>query len=113
MRDSKLNEVAGGNIDLRGAMGERQLFSSDISGFYAQHVKDLILNEINITWDIVDEDYFKYGIHIKEFNELQLKNIRANASPSNNLLPAVFIENGKAFSTNMKNKDIVKKNVEE
>jgi hypothetical protein len=52
--DSKLNNVAGGNIDLRGAMGEKQLFSSDISAFYAQYVHNLTLNTASIVKTLTD-----------------------------------------------------------
>ena len=111
LKESKLNDVAGGNIDLRRALGI-QLFASDISAFYAQYVKDLSLNDVHIKWGDVKEDYFKYGIHTKEFNGLRLENIRTTPSPSNKTLPAVFVENGKGLSTNLTNKYIEKKNVE-
>jgi len=113
LKDSKLNDVAGGNIDLRGAMGNMQLFSSDISAFYAQHVNYLTLNDVDIKWGEVKEDYFKYGIHIKEFKGLQLINVKTNPSPSNKSLPAVFVEQGKGLISNLDNKYIEKKNVNE
>ena len=111
LRNSKLNDIAGGNIDLRGAMGDRQLFASDISAFYAQHIKNLTLKEVDIRWEEVKEDYFKYGIHISEFEGLHLENIKAKPSPSNKFLKAVSVENGKDFSTNMKNEYLEIKNV--
>jgi len=46
LNKSKLNAVAGGNIDLRGALENKQLFTSDISAFYAQFVKNLALNNV-------------------------------------------------------------------
>jgi polygalacturonase len=110
-RNSKLNDVAGGNIDLRGAMGDRQLFASDISAFYAQHVKNLTLNEVDIRWEEVKEDYFKYGIHIKDFEGLYLENIKAKSSPSNKFLKAVLVENGKEFTITMEKEYIEIKNV--
>ncbi len=113
LNNSELNDVAGGNIDLRGAMGNNQLFSSDISAIYAQHVKNLTLNDVNISWGEVKQNYFKYGIHVKDFNELQLTNIKASASPSNKSLPAVLIENGQAFDSNMDSKYLKKVNVKE
>lgn len=111
-KKSKLNEVAGGNIDLRGAK-ENQLFASDIAAFYAQYVNDLTLNDIDISWQAVQEDYFKYGIHVNEFKDLQLTNIKAGSAPSNKSLPAVLIENGQALDTDMDNKYLKKVNVKE
>ena len=113
LNKSKLNNVAGGNIDLRGAFGNKQLFSSDISAFYAQYVKNLRLNDISISWDGVTEEYFKYGIHVKEFNKLQLTNIKVSPSPSNKILPAVLIENGKEFNSDIENKYLKKMNLKE
>ena len=109
--NSKLNPVAGGNIDLRGAMGNRQLFSSDISAFYAQYVKDLKLNNVEISWGDVSDDYFTYGIHIREFSDLHWSDINASAAPSNVSLPAVFLENGSMNKPNTGNGIIKTRNV--
>jgi polygalacturonase len=111
LMDSKLNNVAGGNIDLRGAMGEKQLFASDISAFYAQFVNNLSINDADIKWGQVNEGYFKYGFHIKNFNAVELNNIKATASPSNQALPSVFIENGSVFKTNLDKKMYQKKDI--
>lgn len=109
--DSKLNDVAGGNIDLRGAMGEKQLFSSDISAFYTQYVNNLSINGAEIKWGQVKEDYFKYGVHIKNFKEVVLTNVKITPSQSNQALPAVFVEDGSAFKTNLDKKMYRKKNI--
>ncbi|MDA3890452.1 MAG: glycosyl hydrolase family 28 protein [Salinivirgaceae bacterium] len=109
--NSKLNDVAGGNIDLRGTMGERQLFASDISAFYAQYVNDLKLHDCVISWAEVKEPYFRHGIHVKEFNGLQLTGVKTSASPSNRSLKAVFIENGKNFTTDLNKKGVESSNV--
>jgi len=99
--DSRINDIAGGNIDLRGAMGDRQLFSSEISAFYAQHVIGLSLNNMNVEWGYMTEDYFRYGVHINHFMQLILTNINTASSPSNKNLPAVFIENGSGVTTDL------------
>lgn len=97
-RKSPLNEIAGGNIDLRGAYGNRQLFASDISAFYAQYVKNITLNRVEIFWEDVAEEYFKHGIHIKEFNNIKLTHVKCKPSPSNKNLPAILLENGYGYS---------------
>lgn len=111
---SKLNAVAGGNIDLRAAFGNKQLFASDISAFYAQFVKNLVLNNVRISWNNVTEEYFKYGIHINEFEDVQLTNVKATSSPSNNILPAILLENGNQYIiSNMNKKNVKRLNVKE
>lgn len=94
---SRLNGIAGGNIDLRGAYGNNQIFASDIAAFFAQHVKNLSLNRVVIDWEEVEEDYFKYGIHIKAFSDVQLSWVKATPAPSNKKLPAIRLENGRGY----------------
>jgi polygalacturonase len=104
IKDCELNKSTGGNIDLRGALLEKQLFSADISGFYAQYVKGLIMNDVTIKWDNVKEEYFKYGIHIKYSSNLSLSDIEAEPSPSNSSLAPVMIES--CSNINAKQKDL-------
>jgi polygalacturonase len=104
IKDSELNKSTGGNIDLRGALLDKQLFSADISGFYAQHVNGLMMNDVIIKWDDVKEEYFKYGIHIKNSGNISLSDIEAKPSPSNSSLAPVMIEN--CSNIKAKNKDL-------
>jgi len=94
LTDSKLNPVAGGNIDLRGCALEKQLFESDISAFYAQFVDNLTLHKVKILWGPVKENYFTYGIHVVHFNGLKLRDIECSSSPANMNLPAIQLEEG-------------------
>jgi len=66
------------------------LFASDISAFYAQFVKNLALNNVSISWNGVTEVYFKHGIHVNVFENVQLTNLKATSSPSNNILPQYY-----------------------
>ena len=113
LNKSKINDVAGGNIDLRGALGNNQLFSSDISAFYARYVKNLTLNRVEISWGDVTDDFFKYGIYVKEFSDLRLSAIKASPAPSNKTLPIVLLENGYIFNSDIDNKYLKKINVKE
>jgi polygalacturonase len=110
-RKGNSNEVAGGNIDLRGALGNNQLFAFDISAIYAQHITNLTLNQIKINWENVTESYFKHGIHIKDFNDVIFTNVDCQPSPSNTHLPAILLENGKGFTSEKKYRNIKKINV--
>ncbi len=111
LKDSKLNDAAGGNIDLRGAFGDKQLFSFDISAFYAQYINNLSLHDVKIEWENINENYFNYGIHIKNFNKVELADVITTPSPSNKNLPAVFIEDGSGFNTNLDSNFYCKKSV--
>jgi polygalacturonase len=111
LHDSKLNKVAGGNIDLRGALGNDQLFASDISALYAQYVNNLTLSQVEIGWGRVTENYFKHGIHIKDFTNIHLTGIKANPAPSNESLPAIVIENGNGYTSDLPNRHLKKVNV--
>ncbi len=104
MLNSKLNDVAGGNIDLRGAYIEKQLFEADISAFYAQYVHRLSLEDVVIAWDDVKEDYFRHGIHIIDSDKVRLTNIEAKASPSNSNLVPVKLDAVKSLNTDMEKK---------
>ncbi|MEP6948492.1 MAG: hypothetical protein ABI863_04435 [Ginsengibacter sp.] len=48
LADSRLNEVAGGNIDLRGSSLEKSLFARDIPGLLIQYVKGLRINDFKL-----------------------------------------------------------------
>jgi len=112
LTDSDLNDIAGGNIDLRGAYGDRQLFAADISAFYAQYVDRLGLNNVAIKWGDVDKDYFKYGMHITEFKDVTLTGTDAAPSPEHPELPAIMLENGSGYKTDLNTKSIGKRNVQ-
>ncbi len=104
MLNSKMNDVGGGNIDLRGAFIEKQLFSADISAFYAQYVERLSLDDVVIAWDNVKEDYFRHGIHIVNSSKVWLTGIEAASSPSNPGLKPVMLENVKKLRIDMNKK---------
>ena len=108
---SKLNAVAGGNIDLRGAL-KKPLFSAPISAIYGQYIKDFKFENVKVTWGNVQADYFKYGMHFDHFDGLRLMDITAEPSPSNPNLPAVFLENGSSFKTDLPSSEYKIKNVD-
>ena len=64
LTDSKLNEVAGGNIDLRGSSLQKSLFESDIPGFYAQYIKGLRISDFKLQWTNTRMPFFTNGIEL-------------------------------------------------
>ncbi len=94
---SKLQNAAGGNIDLRGAFGNRQLFSSDISAIYGQHLRNVYFNRAKVTWkQDVSAPFYKHGIHLTDFEKLKLYQIQTSPSPTHPELPAIVLEDGKS-----------------
>lgn len=82
--NSKLNGVAGGNIDLRGALDEHeQLFAHDIPGLYAHYVDGLTINNFNLTWDsTISQPYFTNGIEIDSFKNVKITSFTGTAAPA-------------------------------
>jgi polygalacturonase len=100
--NSKLNDCAGGNFDLRPVSDPKfSLFEHDIPGFFAQGVKNLVIRNFQLTWDHQTQKFFTYGIEVDEFDGLEIIDFRGSASPSNAQLPPVLIRNGRGFNTNL------------
>ena len=99
---SPMNDVAGGNTDIRGAYVEKQLFASDISAFDARYVDRLTLDDAVIKWEDVEEDYFRHGIHIIHSEKVRINHVEAKPSPSNKNLPAILVENSTIYRTSQK-----------
>jgi len=92
---SKLNEVAGGNIDLRGCALPKQLFARDIPAILAQHVKDLSLDDVQIKWTNTTMPYFTHGLELNNFDRVKIKDFEATASPINKKAVRIYALNGK------------------
>jgi polygalacturonase len=92
--DSKLNDVEGGNIDLRGCLLEKQLFEHDLPGFLAMYVKDLTINEFELVWSGTRMPWFTHGIEVDNFTGLRIKDFKGTASPLNPKAFPVFLLNG-------------------
>jgi len=109
LTDSKLNYVAGGNIDLRGAATEKQLFKHDIPAFFAQYVNGLTIKDLKLAWTGTRMPYFTNGIEVANFTDLQIENFKGTGSPVNKDAVAVFLENGSQINLNLNKKVTVKK----
>ena len=98
--NSPLNKYIGGNIDLRGALYEKeQLFSSEIPGFSARFVDGLSISNFNLTWDkTVTEPYFTNGIEVSNFKNLQISNFSGAAAPANKNAHRVYLTKGEGMS---------------
>jgi len=110
LTDTKLNDVAGGNIDLRGSSLEKSLFESDIAGLYAQYVSGLRINDFQLKWKNTRMDYFTNGIELSHFQNVKIKDFEGAASPINPKAHRIFAADGIGFK-NDNNIDTELKNV--
>lgn len=98
MKESPLNEVAGGNFDLRPVLKPKfALFAHDIPGLYAQFVRSLRISDFDLTWDSLKEKYFTHGIEIGHFNDIFISGFQGTASPSNPSLSPLYLHDGKGY----------------
>ena len=109
--DSKLNDVAGGNIDLRGCLGDdKQLFQRDLPAFLAQYITGLTIENFRLVWTNTRMPYFTNGIEVTNFNGLRIRNFKGTASPLNPKASPIFLENGCQADVDTKI-GVLKKNV--
>lgn len=112
--DSRLNDVAGGNIDLRPVMDPSlQLFSHDIPGFYARYVKNLQISDFDLTWDPVEEPFFTHGIEVENFDRLRIDNFTGKGAPANPSAVPIRLRNGKSCFIDAGKSKVVRENVSE
>jgi hypothetical protein len=104
LQNSKLNGVAGGNIDMRGALYPKdQLFLSDIPGLLAHYVDGLSINNFRLTWDgSINQTYFTNGIAADHFKNLSVLNFKGSAAPHNNKASVLSLNNGNSVETDVK-----------
>ncbi len=105
--DSPLNDVAGGNIDLRGVLGEKnQIFARDIPGVLAQYVNNLTINDFKLRWTNTRADFFTHGIEANDFKNLRITNFDGTAAPNNPKAFPIEIKNGDGFTTDFNRKNV-------
>ncbi|MEO7766692.1 MAG: glycosyl hydrolase family 28 protein [Ferruginibacter sp.] len=103
LTDSKLNDVAGGNIDLRGAMREKeQLFARDIPALLFQYVKNISITDFKLVWSNTRMPYFTHGIEANNFSNITVKNFSGTASPINKKANRIYVADGTGFVTDNK-----------
>jgi hypothetical protein len=110
--DSKLNDVAGGNIDLRGTLRLQDgLFKSDIPGLFAQNIDGLTINDFQLEWTGARMPWLTNGIEVDHFKDLRITNFKGTGAPNNPKAVPVMLKDGKGFSTDMKTDDVHKVDV--
>ena len=102
--NSKLTNVMGGNIDLRGSLDpHEQLFAADIPGLLAHDINGLTLNDFKLTWDsTINQPYFTHGIEINNFKNVKIIDFTGTAAPENKDGYVISLKNGDGVITNSK-----------
>ena len=112
LADSPLDDVAGGNIDLRGNLRIKEgLFKSDIPGLLSQYVNGLTINDFGLTWTNTRMPYFTNGIEVSHFKDLRITNFKGTGAPNNPKAMPVKLLNGTGFLTDFKSTGVIKENV--
>jgi hypothetical protein len=100
--DSKINDIAGGNIDLRGGLGEKNvLFAHDIPGFLAEHVDGLTIDDFKLIWTNPRMPFLTNGIEVNNFKNLRIDHFQGTGAPNNPNAFPVKVENGEGFTTDL------------
>ncbi|WP_429265074.1 glycoside hydrolase family 28 protein [Mucilaginibacter sp. 3215] len=102
--NSKLNDVAGGNIDVRGALYEKdQLFASEIPGLMANYVNGLTIAHFKIKWDsTINQAYFTNGIEVNNFKRLKIFDFDGKGAPHNKNAYRILLANGDGVTSDSK-----------
>ena len=107
LTNSDLNEVAGGNIDLRGCLDfNKSLISHDIPGLYAQYVNGLSVIDFSLEWQNISDPFFTNGIEVASYSDLEIINFKGTGSPGNKAACPVLLMNGSGFKTDLDEKYI-------
>lgn len=102
LRKSAIEDVAGGNFDLRlNAYKEKELYKTNIPVFYLENVENIYFNQGNIGWDGADMPYHTHAIEAVKVKNMKLNNMTAVSSPSNQKLPAISLTNCSGISNNI------------
>ncbi|MDZ7314349.1 MAG: glycosyl hydrolase family 28 protein [candidate division KSB1 bacterium] len=110
--DGGLNDVAGGNFDLRPVLDPAlQLFAHDIPAFYAQHVSNLTIDDFDLTWDEVRNHFFTHGIEMQNFENVTVNRFSGAQAPSNPKAFPLLVANGIGFKTDLSKELYSKRNV--
>jgi polygalacturonase len=114
LSEGKLNDISGGNFDMRPVLDPKlSLFSHDIPGFYAQYVKNLRVEDFELSWDQMKEPYFTNGIEVNNFERVKIEGFRGTAAPNNPKAFPVLLRDGKGYNVTPGNISVSKKNVKE
>lgn len=93
LRKSALEEVSGGNFDLRpNTVAGKEIYKSNVPVVYIENAENVYFSQGSIAWDGVEASYYTHAIEAFKVNNLKLNNMTAVPSPSNPKLPAISLK---------------------
>ena len=95
MRQGKLSDVTGGNIDMRPASEPKhEFFASDIPMVHVENASRVRFTSGNVTWDPnVKESYFTVPVYARNVDTLTLTDVSLEPSPANpGMSPVVTVD---------------------
>ncbi|WP_161599487.1 glycoside hydrolase family 28 protein [Hymenobacter nivis] len=110
--DSPLNDVAGGNVDLRGALGApTSLFARDIPAFLAEHVHGLILTDFKLDWTKPRATFLTNGVEVNHFKNVRIGHFVGTGAPNNLTARPVVLRDGTAATVDRPKADVQRRDV--
>ncbi len=95
MRNSPLNDLYGGNFDLRSVYDTRYgIFEHDIPAIYCRYVDGLRIEDFEVEWDDGLPEYFDHAIHCEYFNDLLIDGFEGRQPHLDDARAAIALKNG-------------------
>jgi len=105
IRKSELENVSGGNFDLRpNLITGKEIFESNVPVVYIENAENVYFNQGNLGWDGVQESYYTHAIEAVRVNNLKLNNMTAASSPSNPKIPVLSLRSCSRVENKILNK---------
>ena len=83
LRRSAIEDIAGGNYDLRLTVHEdRQLYPADEPVVYIENAANIVFSNGSIRWDGADKSYHTYCIDALDVDGLKIRDVRTEPSPA-------------------------------
>jgi polygalacturonase len=112
LTDSKLNDIAGGNIDMRGTLYVKDgLFKSEIPGLLARDIDGLVINDFQLQWTNPRMPWLTNGIEVDHFKNVRITNFEGTGAPNNPGAYPVALNDGENFQSDLKAGDVHKTDV--
>lgn len=92
MKQSQLDQIGGGNIDLRPtSVPEKEFYASNTPIFYVENAKNIRLSNGTMSWgDNITQPYFTAPVEAIDVNTLSIDRVTASPSPANPSAPLVI-----------------------
>lgn len=92
LKQSQLDKIGGGNIDLRPtSVPEKEFYASNTPIFYVENAKNIRLSNGTMSWgDNVTQPYFTAPVEAIDVNTLSIDRVTASPSPANPSAPLVI-----------------------